>query len=252
MLVYEHPSVTYGDSSPTGEPCVRSLYREVIMRSIFNYENKFMQLLMTMGDMIILNLMFLLCCLPVVTIGAAQAGLCTGLRKLTDKDDDTSPAAAFMKGFCSGFGKITIAYSIMLALILLTGYTAASVAFYDVNGVKGAPVVLSIVSLCICALFQTTICTFHSRFSCTLWQLFRNAWFMILAHPLRTVLSAALAWSPVILFLGSPRVFILMTPVVITLFFSFIYLFVNSLMKKPFEGIIKLYNEKQAESQDAE
>ena len=220
--------------------------------NFFNYESKPMQILMLLGDLMILNFLYLLCSLPIFTIGAAQAGLYTGLKTLLDPDDDTYCHSAFFKGFKTGFGKITIAYSIMLALILLTSYTAASVAFYDVNGVKGAPVVLSIVALCICALFQTTICTFHSRFSCTLWQLFRNAWFMILAHPLRTVLSAALAWSPVILFLGSPRVFILMTPVVITLFFSFIYLFVNSLMKKPFEGIIKLYNEKQAESQDAE
>lgn len=221
------------------------------MRSIFNYENKFMQILMTLGDMIILNLMFLVACLPIVTIGAAQAGLCTGLRKLTDKEDDTSPAAAFIKGFTSGFGKVTVAHCIMLGLILLTGYTAASVAFYDMQGSRGAPVVLSVVALCVCALFQSLICIFHSRFSCTTGQLFRNAWLLFFAHPLRSLLSAALAWSPVILFLGDARIFILMTPVVITMYFSFTHLLINSLMRKPFNTIIQAYNEKQNPTEEA-
>lgn len=222
------------------------------MKGLFNYDNKFMQLLMTVGDLVILNFMYLLCCLPIVTIGAAQAGLCTGLRKLTDKDDDTSPAAAFMRGFAGGFTKITPAFLIMLFLIFLTGYTAASVAFFDVNGMKGAPVVLSVISVCICALFQTMISVFHSRFTCTVWQLFRNAWFMFLAHPLRSIAAAILAWSPVILFLGDLRIFVLLTPVFITLFFSFTFLLINSLMKKPFNDVIQVFQERQEQAESTE
>ena len=169
------------------------------MKSLFNYDNKFMQLLMTMGDMIILNVLFLLCCIPVFTIGAAQAGLYSGLRQLTNKEDDSSCAVAFFKGFANGFGTITITFLIMLALIVVVGYTAVSVAFFDVNGVQGAPVILSLVGLCICAIFQTVVSLFHSRFTCTVWQLLRNTWLLFLAHPLRCIIAAALAWLPVIL-----------------------------------------------------
>ena len=45
------------------------------MRGFFDYDNKFMQLLSKATDMIILNLLFLLCCIPIFTIGAAQAAL---------------------------------------------------------------------------------------------------------------------------------------------------------------------------------
>ena len=222
------------------------------MRSIFNYDNKFMQLLMTLGDMIILNFMFLVFSLPIVTIGAAQAGLCTGMRKLTDKEDDGSPAAAFMKGFSEGFMRITPAYLIMLVLVVLTALTTASNAFYDANGIKGAPVTLSIIGMAVCMIFQTLISVFHSRFSCTVWQLFRNAWFIFLAHPLRSILIAVLAWSPIILFLGDLRIFILLTPLFLSIYFSFMYLLINNVMRKPFNDVIKIYNERQEEASKEE
>lgn len=214
------------------------------MKSLFNYENKLMQLLMTMGDMILLNVVFLLCCIPIITIGAAQAGLCAGLRQLTNKDDDRSCVAAFFKGFANGFGKITAAFCIMLVLIVLVGYTAASVLFFDVNGFSGAPVVLSVVALCICAVFQTLISVFHSQFSCTVWQLFRNSWLLFLAHPLRCITAGVLAWLPLVLLLVDLGMFILITPIVLTLCYSFLFLLINTLMKKPFNDLIQMFYEK--------
>jgi len=47
-------------------------------------------------------------------------------------------------------------------------------------------------------------------------------------------------------------VFVLMTPIFITLYFSFSFLLINSLMKKPFNDVIKLYNEKQEAAVTAE
>ena len=63
--------------------------------NIFDYNSKFNQLLMTVADIIILNVLYLVCCIPVFTIGAAQAGLFTGIRVLLDKEDDSSCAKAF-------------------------------------------------------------------------------------------------------------------------------------------------------------
>ena len=216
------------------------------MRGFFNYDNKFMQMLATLGDLIILNFLFIICCLPIFTIGAAQAGLYTGLRKLTDKEDDSSPAAAFMKGFSEGFTKITPAFVIIVVILVSAALTASSAAYYKANGMTGAPVIMAVIGLCVCAVFQTLISVFHSRFSCTIWQLFRNSWFIFLAHPLRSILATVLTWSPLILFFGDLRIFILLTPLFLSVYFSFVYLLVNGVMRKPFEGIIQIFNERQA------
>ena len=52
------------------------------MSSFFSYESKPMQILMFVGDLIILNVIFLVCCLPIFTIGAAQAGLYTAMKAI--------------------------------------------------------------------------------------------------------------------------------------------------------------------------
>ena len=44
------------------------------MGGLFSYDSKLMQILNFIGDLIILNVLYLVCCLPVVTIGAAQIG----------------------------------------------------------------------------------------------------------------------------------------------------------------------------------
>ena len=55
--------------------------------NIFNYESKFNQMVMVLADMIILNLLYLICCIPIFTIGAAQAGLYTAVRAMRDDED---------------------------------------------------------------------------------------------------------------------------------------------------------------------
>ena len=45
------------------------------MKQLFSLDSKFMQMLMTLGDYIIFNILFLVCCVPIVTIGAAKSAL---------------------------------------------------------------------------------------------------------------------------------------------------------------------------------
>lgn len=221
------------------------------MKGLFDYDNKFMQILSTLCDLIILNVLFLLCCVPVFTIGAAQAALCTGLRQLTNKEDDRSCVAAFFRGFTTGFGTITGAYCIMLVLILVVGYTGACTLAFQASGISGVPVILSVIGLFITAVVQTFISVFHSRFTCTVWQLFRNSWLMFIANLPRVLLCGLLAWLPVILLLLDLRTFIMMTPVLFTVAYSFLFLLINALSKKPFERLIAVMKEKETPAEEA-
>ena len=45
------------------------------MHNLFHYENPFIQFLVRVGDLMILNLLFLVCALPVVTLGASLTAL---------------------------------------------------------------------------------------------------------------------------------------------------------------------------------
>ena len=45
-----------------------------MMDRIFNMDNKFFTFMGKAADLILLNIIFLICCLPVVTIGASEIG----------------------------------------------------------------------------------------------------------------------------------------------------------------------------------
>ena len=208
------------------------------MSSLFSYENKFMQVLMTLGDLIILNLLFLLCSLPVVTMGAAQAGLYTAVRTITDKNDDTAPVKAFFRGFKSGFLKINLVWVVFLAVII-----ASLLAFFSLP--PGFTKVMSLIGFSIVAILETLSMMFHSRFDCTPMQLLRNSVLLLLAHPLRVIPATFISWLTPLIALYDPNSFIAMGPVFLTLFVSVTFLVAYALMYKPFQDLVDMTLEKQ-------
>lgn len=204
--------------------------------NIFSYESKPMQILMFLGDLIILNVLFILCCIPLFTIGAAQAGLYTALRVLTDPEDDSSAAAAFFRGFKNGFGTVTVAWGLLTLLMLVT-------AFFGWWGyLNGLPAWIAIVAVCVIGLFQTMVPLFHSRFSCTAMQLIRNAFLMVLPHPLRSIGITALIFLPLVIALWDPFFFMSSGVLWTAIYYSGACLFAGTFMKKPFASLIKRVN----------
>lgn len=207
---------------------------------VFSYENPVMQVLMYIGDLIILNFLFLICSAPIFTIGAAQAGMYTAMRVLRDKEDDSSPTAAFFRGFKSGFGKVTIAWGLMILATLVVCYIAVMAYQYGLSGwLCAIPVV-------ILAWFAAQIPAIHSRFDCKPMQLIRNSWYLIIGHPLRTLGAAILTWLPMGLFLlGDMYTFLSLVPAWCIIYFSLAFLFSQTFLAKPFNTMVEEFNNRQ-------
>lgn len=218
--------------------------------NFFSYESKPMQVLMYIGDLIILNLLFLLCCLPIFTIGAAHAALYSGIRVLQDPDDDSSPSKAFFTAFRTGFGQITLAWCIIFVATLAMGYVSFLCAGYR-EALGKAPLWMAVAGTSILAVFTSQVTLFHSRFACTAWQLLRNCWFLTVAHPLRSLLMAFLTWLPIIMFyFMDVYTFIGTTPIWMLLLYSTVALFNFAIMKKPFKTLIDHYTATHSEESD--
>lgn len=209
------------------------------MKSIFSYDSPLMQILIYIGDLIILNFIYLLCCLPIFTIGAAQAGMFTAMRVLNDKEDDSSVVAAFFRGFKNGFGKVTLSWLLLTIAMVLLFYVGQLAAIMQL------PIWLSFAPIVIVALFQSLVPAFHSRFDCTAMQLIRNSWFLLVAHPLRSIGTAVLIWLPAALFLISPFIFLSATPLWITIYYSTAILFAELFLRKPFNTLVEEFNNRQ-------
>lgn len=217
------------------------------VENFFNYDSKLIQFLMKLADMIIMNMLFILFSVPIVTIGAAQSGLCAGIRQMMNKDDDNSAIKAFFKGFASGFGKITLVHTGFLLIMLLFIYMLYGALVYA-GGAFTLPAIMCIIVLVICVLFHAMLAPFHSHFDCSPWQLAKNMYFVVFAYFLRAVAVAALVWLPIGLALIDFYIFMQASPVWTFIYYSVAYLFVYSIMKKPFADLKHEFLDKQKQS----
>ena len=87
------------------------------MRNLFNYENPFIQFLVRVGDLIILNVLFILCSAPVVTLGASL----TALHRVTQNmlfEQEEPLLKAFFRAFRQNFKQSTLAWLVELVVIV--------------------------------------------------------------------------------------------------------------------------------------
>ena len=76
------------------------------MRWLFDMENPVMRSLSTVADLIVLNLLTLLCCLPLFTIGAALTALNAAAIKIV-RGEETAPVKDYFRDFRQNFKKGT-------------------------------------------------------------------------------------------------------------------------------------------------
>ena len=128
----------------------------------------------------------------------------------------------------------------MYTLVMSLNFEGAFVSFY-----------VPLIALALCLILHAIITVFHSQFSCTIMQLFRNAWLVMVMHPLRSLAVGALTWLPLILFQFSMTTFVQLTPLFMTVYYSVALLFGGLCMQKPFNKLIAhFYGEDEIEMEE--
>ena len=97
------------------------------MDRFFNMDNKFFQIMSRMADLIILNLLCLVCCLPIITIGASISSLYYMTMKMV-RDEESYIVRGFFHAFKQNFKQ-----SIPINLIMLLGGGILLLDFRIVN-----------------------------------------------------------------------------------------------------------------------
>ena len=211
------------------------------------YDSPIVQLLNKVTDLIGLNVLYILCSIPLFTAGAAQAGLYTAAKVMLDKEDDTSVFKAFWRGFKAGFGTITAAWGIVTLVLLF-------VIWFDVSAyMLGLPLVVLIIGGGIVFMYQTMLPAFHSRFGNTFKLLMRNTFFFITAYPLHCIGVTLINALPFIL-LAITDLYTLLaaTPVFVMFYFSTAVMTSYMLLRKPFETLISMNQHATEDAEDAQ
>ena len=91
-----------------------------MMNRIFDMDNPLWRFLGKLADLMILNVLFLLCSIPIFTIGASLTGVNYVCLKIREQEEGYI-VRNFFKSFKQNFVQSTIIWLIMLALGLLLG-----------------------------------------------------------------------------------------------------------------------------------
>lgn len=86
--------------------------------NLFNLDSKFMQFADKFANLMWLNFLTLICCLPIITIGASLTAMHNVLLKIYH-DEDTYIANSFFKAFKKNLKQSTIIWIIYLAIIVV-------------------------------------------------------------------------------------------------------------------------------------
>lgn len=88
------------------------------MGKFFNPDSPLMRFMTKVADLMILNILFLVTCLPVFTIGAALTGLCAVTLKMV-RDQEGAIVKSYFHAFRQNFRQATLLWLVVLALAVI-------------------------------------------------------------------------------------------------------------------------------------
>ncbi len=163
-----------------------------------NFDSSFMQFLSRCADLIILNVLWVLCCLPVITIGASTTALYRCMLNMYSEDLPTG-AKTFFRAFKSNFKQSTVLFLIQCVGFVLLGvdiwcclYNSASISFViRIFAMVSAFLILGI---------GFYLYPLQAQFENSVKRTLYNSVYLTFSHIPATLLALAVYSVPVILF----------------------------------------------------
>ena len=185
---------------------------------IFSLDSPLVQKLSFFFDFMMINMLYILCCIPVVTIGAARAALFTCGNLWAEKDD--AGAMTFLRAFLKNLKTATPVWLVML----LVGAFLAWDAILLISNTLPLEWLMWVV-LVVVGFFYVVIASqlfqMVAHYNCTLGQYLKNALLVGIAHPLCLIVGIGLAILPYFCFFYNFSMFLQLTLVWILGIFSF-------------------------------
>ena len=166
---------------------------------LFNPDSRIMIFLSRVADLVILNILWLVCCIPVVTIGASTTAMYHVIRHW-QKDSVSSIMRDFFQSFKDDFKQATPVYLILLiptvavvmnAMLIFNPENSAAVPSYLL--------VIWFISALILLFISSFVYPVMAFFADSIFKTLRNAMVLALANLPRTILISILNLLPVIL-----------------------------------------------------
>lgn len=172
---------------------------------VFAIDSPLMQALSKLGDLILLNLAFIACSIPVMTIGASVTALYSALIK-ANAGEESPVVRNYFRAFRTEFKRATMLFLVLLLPLTLAGYDIYILS----TGITGASelfVLLCMFPLVLFMMIVSYVYPLTAQFDAPVGQTIKNALVLSIANFPITVLVTALNLAPVVFFLVWPEGF---------------------------------------------
>lgn len=199
--------------------------RKIFMDRIFNMDNKFFVFMGRVADLMILNILCIICCIPIITIGASVTAMYYVTLKMT-RNEESYIVRSFFKSFKENFKQATVIWLVALVAGLLLGFDFYIMGQMSTTFAKVVRYGLAIIAL-VYAMVMLYVFPVLSKFYNTIRATVRNALLMSIRHLPQTIAMLAITIIPVILTLTIAEVMVYGSLVWILVGFALIA-FINS------------------------
>ena len=209
------------------------------MRFLFDPESQIMQILSRFCDIVILNLVFLLTCIPIFTIGAANTALYDVVFRM-DTDREGKMLPTYFHSFRENFRQSTIVW---LALLLFGVATYVNMTRFSVLGENsyllgyGLFIVSMLVLVLEVFLFSYSF-PLLSRFRNSTRQTAINALLLAIGNLPRTLIVTVINCFPWVLLIMNFYAFMQLGFIWLAMYFAAAAYFNSRVLKKIFDNLV--------------
>lgn len=162
-----------------------------------NLDNSFFHAMGRLGDVVLLNLLWVVCCIPIVTAGASTTALLTVARKMT-AGNGCRVAADFLRAFRRNWQQATVLWLILAAAGVL--FLADVFLAYRMSGAEGSLLRGTGIGLCLVWLAAAgNAFALMSRYEYTLGRVLWDALYLAVRRPFSALATIGAAlWLPLL------------------------------------------------------
>lgn len=213
---------------------------------MFKLDSPLMNFLNKVADIMILNLMFLLCSIPIITMGASfSAAYYMGFKMV--KNEESYITKGFFKAFKENFRQATI---IWIFVLLVIGVLIADYRIILYSGIEFAQWIrISTITVTLimsmCAVFVFAL---QARYTNSVKNTVKNSFLMALSHLPTAFLLIAIYAVPVVIFYFVPQIL----PALVLLSMGGILYFKSFLLIRVFNKYEGTLVDKEEEAEDGD
>ncbi len=190
-----------------------------------------------LGNIFALNVIYVICCIPVITIGAATAALYSVALKMVKKEEGPI-VKSFWKAMKDNFKKGTLAWLIVLAAMTVM-WAEYVLVFTVTGGISVFYMVVLVIEALVAAFVLPFLFPLIARYENSLWNTFKNSLLLSISN-FGSWLKIALAWfAPICLTLLYPKLFLMTWYFWLFLIFGLIAYGTSHTLHKVFERVAR-------------